>query len=322
MTRTRTRADVRASFVSWVRRERTEFVMVVWGGIVGLLLLSTAALMLVGNSQPWLLVTLVVSLALWLPPRIYFQLRHRSNHGIKRRPYRSVLVDRHEQSDGSLTAVSWRWSVMLGSVLAAVASGGVVSSVFFASPTESFWAVGMLVLGGLAAALVFSAVVTHPLADRAARRLQAELEREHPDSTFVIFKSAQVSSQIACADPASVLTHWSDVTFRAVVTVDGDGLRVWDQFWGKRKNVATLPWSRVESLEPAIATVRWRYVRAVNLSLICAPGEPNVGVVLPPARYHWGFHPLPDTEFAELHRRLGTSLATSWRDRARGSAPL
>ena len=86
MARTRTWADIRGSFALWVRRDRTEFVMVVWSGIVGLLLLSSAALMLAGKSQPWLGVMLAVGLALCLPPRIYFQLRHRSNHGIKRRP--------------------------------------------------------------------------------------------------------------------------------------------------------------------------------------------------------------------------------------------
>ena len=210
--------------------------------------------------------------------------------------------------------------MIAGSVLAAVAYGGVTSWVFFASPAGSFWAVGMLILNSLTVAVVCSFAVRHPLADRAALRLQAELDGEHSNATFVIFKSAQVSSQIAGADPESVLTHWSDVTFRAVVTVDDDGLRVWDQFWGKRKNVATIPWSRVESLEPAIATVRWRYVRAINLRLISAPGERQVGVVLPPARYRWGyrrgFRPLSDAEFMELQRRLGTDLATSRRSRA------
>ena len=142
-------------------------------------------------------------------------------------------------------------------------------------------------------------------------RLQAALEREYPNATFVILKSAQVSSQIACADPGSVLTSWNDVTFRAVVTVDENGLRVWDQFWGKRKNVAIIPWSRVHGLGLSMAKVRWRYVRAIDLQLTAEHGSPDVGVVLPPAKYNWGFRPLSDVNFRELHAQLGAHLAKS-----------
>ena len=311
MASTRTWGDILASLALWARRDRSEFVMAAWGGIVALPMLVGAAVMLFGDPPQWLGATMAVCLALCFPPKLYFDLRDRSNRGVKRRPYRRVPVTGHVKSDGSLRAVSWRWAVVAGSVLAAVVYCVAAVSVVFASPNEFVWFVGTVVLYCLALVALLSAAVTHPLADRAAVRLQAALEREYPNATFVILKSAQVSSQIACADPGSVLTSWNDVTFRAVVTVDEDGLRVWDQFWGKRKNVATIPWSRVHGLGLSIAKVRWRYVRAIDLQLTAEHGSPDVGVVLPPAKYNWGFRPLSDVKFRELHAQLGAHLAKS-----------
>ncbi|MBB5641967.1 hypothetical protein [Cryobacterium roopkundense] len=201
--------------------------------------------------------------------------------------------------------------MVAGTVLAAGIYCGAAVSVVFASPNEFVWFVGTAVLACLALVVLLAAAVTHPLADRAALRLHAELEGEHPNATFVVFKSGQVSSQIACADPESVLTSWNDVTFRAVVTVDEDGLRVWDQFWGKRNNVATIPWSRVDAVGVSIARVRWRYLRAIDLHLISPSGSPSSGVLLLPAQFNRWFRPRSDEGFLKLHAQLETYLARS-----------
>ncbi|TFC15146.1 hypothetical protein [Cryobacterium sp. MDB2-10] len=159
-------------------------------------------------------------------------------------------------------------------------------------------------LGTPVVAVFLTAVVQHPMMDRALLRLQASLELEHPNATFAIFKSAQVRSEIASADPTSALTAWNDNTTRAVVTFDGEGIRVWDQSWGNRINAAIIPWSRVESLQPAIARVRWRYIRGIDLRLISQPGEPNVGVVLPPARSQRRCRALDDAQYGALYAQL------------------
>lgn len=311
MARTRTWGDIRAAFVSDARENRTEFVMTVWGGLLGIPMLICAAMMAIGGFQQWLGNTMAVFVVLCFPPSLYFKLRDRSNRGVKRRPYRRVPVAGHEGANGLLRAVSWRWPVVAGSALAVVAYVALASLFILAAPNPFVWLVGLGLLVIVALGVFLSAVVTHPLADRAALRLQAGLELEHPNATFVIFKSDQVCSQIACADPQSVLKSWNDNTFRAVVTVDGDGITVWDQSWGKRINVATIPWSRVEGLRLAIARVRWRFVRGIDLHLASQPGEPDVGVVLPPATFQRRFCPLPDVEFFKLYAQLEEHLRKS-----------
>jgi hypothetical protein len=79
---------------------------------------------------------------------------------------------------------------------------------------------------------------------------------------------------------------------------------VWDQSWGNRKNVSTIPWSRVASLQPGIARVRWRYIRSIDFRLISQPGEPDLGFVLPPARSQRNCRPLADAEYRQLCAQL------------------
>lgn len=49
---------------------------------------------------------------------------------------------------------------------------------------------GLFVVATLVAILIFYAAVIYPLADRDVLRLQAQLEAEHPRSSFIILKSA------------------------------------------------------------------------------------------------------------------------------------
>jgi len=177
------------------------------------------------------------------------------------------------------------------------------SALIQAAPNRFVWDMG-IALPASFAVLLLAAVASHPVADRAAFRLQASLELENPNATFAIFKSSQVCSQIACADPTSNLSAWKDSTFRAVVTFDREGVRVWDQSWGKRTHAATISWSRVESLEPSIARVRWRFIRGIDLRLISPPGEPDVGVVLPPVRSQRYCRPLADEGYRALFAQL------------------
>ncbi|TFC19470.1 hypothetical protein [Cryobacterium glucosi] len=304
MARTRTWADIRATLAADARRNRTAFVMTAWGGLLSIPMLIGLAVMLIGGLHQWLGNTLAVLVVLYIPPGLYFSLRDRPNRGIKKRPYRPVSVADHEGANGVLRTISWRWAVVAGTAGAMAAWVALTSSLIVAVPNTYLWWMGIGLLGAPVAAVFLIAVVQHPMMDRALLRLQAGLEFEHPNATFAIFKSAQVCSEIACADPTSAPTAWNDNTSRAVVTFDGDGIRVWDQSWGNRMNAATIPWSRVESLKPAIARVRWRYIRGVELRLISQPGEPDVGVVLPPARSQRCFRPLDEVEYGALCAQL------------------
>lgn len=304
MARTRTWADIRATVVADARQNRTDVVMTAWGGLLSIPLLICVPVRLIGGFQQWLDITLGVLFFLLMPPAIYFKLRDRSNRGIKKRPYRPVPVAGHEGANGVLRTTSWRWAVVAGTAAVMAAWVALSSSMILAAPNRLVWDYGVGFLGSLVAGVFLLAVVAHPMMDRALLRLQAGLELEHPNATFAIFKSAQVCSEIACADPTSSLTAWNDNTSRAVITFDGEGIRVWDQSWGNRKNVSTIPWSRVASVQPAIARVRWRYIRGIDFRLISQPGEPDVGVVLPPARSQRRCRPLADAEYGALCAQL------------------
>jgi hypothetical protein len=304
MPHTRTWADIRATVAADARQNRTAFVMTVWSGLVSIPMLIGAAVMLIGGFQQWLGNTMAMLVVLSSPPALYFKLRDWPNRGVKKRPYRPVPLADHVRANGLLRAISWRWAVVAGTAGAMAAWVALSCSLIVAAPNAFVWWLGMGLLGTLVAAVFLVAVVAHPMMDRALLRLQAGLELEHPNATFVIFKSAQVCSEIACADPPSKLTAWSDNTSRAVITFDGEGIRAWDQSLGNRRVAATIPWSRVESLQPAIAKVRWRYVRSIDLRLISQPGEPDVGVVLPPARSQRDCRPLDDAEYGALYEQL------------------
>ena len=90
----------------------------------------------------------------------------------------------------------------------------------------------------------------------------------------------------------------------AAHTFDVEGVRVWDQSWGNRAITATIPWSRVQSLEPAIAKVRWHFIRGIDLRLISLPGRSDVGFVLPPVRFQRHCRPLADEGYRALFAQL------------------
>ena len=286
------------------RQNRTAFVMMAWGGLLSIPMLIGAAVMLIGGFQQWLGNTMAALLVLYLPAGLYFKLRDRPNRGIKKRPYRPVPVAEHEGANGGLRTTSWRWAVVAGTAAVMAAWGALTSAMILAAPNRLVWNYGVGLLVSVVAVVFLVAVVAHPMMDRALLRLQAGLELEHPNATFAVFKSAQVCSEIACADPTSSLTAWNDNTSRAVVTFDGEAIRVWDQSRGNRKNVSTIPWSRVASLQPGIARVRWRYIRSIDFRLISQPGEPDLGFVLPPARSQRNCRPLADAEYRQLCAQL------------------
>lgn len=85
---------------------------------------------------------------------------------------------------------------------------------------------------------------------------------------------------------------------------DVEGVRVWDQSWGNRAITATIPWSRVQSLEPAFARVRWRFIRGIDFRLSSLPGRPDASFVLPPVRFQWHCRPLADEGYRALFAQL------------------
>lgn len=299
----------RTVMTSSAQENRTGFILGVWAAILTVPLLVTLALMVSGFFPQWLGVVAGVLVVLYFPPSLYWKLRDSKNIGVKRRAYRREPLEGHEAEAGLLRAVSRRWKVVAVSVASTMltAATGAYSLADAAKPFV--WVSTLIVLVCVALSVFSHAVVRSPLAYRSLMRLHAGVKAEHPNKTFVIFKSAQASSEIASADPASPLGLWNDNSFRVVVSFDDDNIRVWDQIWGTRHNVATIAWSRVESIRPGIARVRWRFVRAIDLRLYPAPGEPAVGVVLPPAAYSRGFRPLSDRDFEALSIGLKTHLA-------------
>jgi multisubunit Na+/H+ antiporter MnhG subunit len=307
MARIRTWADFRSAVASDARQNRTAFVMIAWSGLLSIPMLIGAAVMLFGVHQQWLGNTLAVLIVLYMPAGLYFKIRHRPNRAVKRRPYRRESVAGHRGAEGLLRPQSWRWAVVAATVAVSGSWVALACALIQAAPSRFVWQLGIALLASFAV-LLLAAVATHPVADRAAVRLQASMELEYPNATFAIFKSSQVCSQIACADPTSRVTAWNDSTFRAVVTFDVEGVRVWDQSWGNRVNAATIPWSRVQSLEPAVARVRWRFIRGIDLRLISLPGEPEVGVVLPPVKSQRHCRPVADEAYRALFAQLDEHL--------------
>lgn len=305
----RTWAEFRIVMTASARENRTGFILGVWAAILTVPMLISIALMLSGFFPQWLGIVAGVLVVLYSPATLYWKLRDRRNIGVKRRAYRRAPLEDHETTAGLLRAVSWRWGVVAVSAALTLLTAA-TGAYFLAHPSNPFvWALAFILLACIALSVLSHAVVRSPLAYRSLMRLHAGVEAEHPNKTFVIFKSAQVSSEIALADTSSKLGLWNDNSFRVVVSFDDENIRIWDQIWGTRHNVATIPWSRVAGIELAIARVRWRFVRAIDLRLYSEPGEPQVGIVLPPARCRWGFHPLPDADFEALSMQLKTQLA-------------
>ncbi|WEO78474.1 hypothetical protein BJQ94_05405 [Cryobacterium sp. SO2] len=307
MTRTTTWDDFRARIVTQARENRIAFAMAVWLALVLVPTCVGLVMMLFIGLPHWLGLSMAVVAGLAAPPSLYFRLRGRSNIGIKLRPYRPEPVGRLTSADGNVQASSWRWPILTWTVVSAGAFTTATLFWLLDPPHPLLWGAA-LVMVGVAGAFLVGLTLMRPFAVRALARLQAGLELDYPGATFVIFKSAQVSSQIATADSESRLTWWNDNTTRAVVTFSTDGLRVWDQIWGERRNVAMIPWSRFDALGTAAARVRWRYVRGIDLSVVCQPGEQHIGVLLPPVEPNSYGRPMSDEGLRALSAQLTACL--------------
>lgn len=304
----RTLREIRATLVAEAPSNRTEFVMMIWSLILLVPSAVGAIMMLSGTHGQWLYTSMAVLVVLMAPPSFYFRMKGwASNRLVKRRAYRRVPVSGHVDKDGFLKISSWRWAVVGPSALIVLGIAGVAAMFGVTAPYSGSLAWWMAMsLWGVVGLFIVGACVSYRVTTVFLMRLQARLEREHPNATFAIFKSDQVCSQIACADPTSDLGLWSINTQYAVVTVTSDGFSVWDQSWGRPVKVATLAWARVQGIRPSIALVTWRFARAIELELSADSGDLDAGVLLAPIHYRRGLmHPLPDAAFNELQARLG-----------------